>query len=226
MQTPSRVFSAIARSRRSTRQFLAQEVNAELMGQVLADAQNAPSNCNTQPWCVHIVKGHSRVALADALLSAHEAGGQRPDFSFDLGEFYGVYSERHHHMAAVRNNAAGISREDSEARHADMLRNLSFYGAPHAAFLFMPAFGDCVRVASDIGMYAQTLLMSLTAHGLAGITQTVLGLYPDTVREMLGVPDTFKLLFGISFGYADPQAPDQQVDIGRAPWSESVVFHG
>ncbi|MNL62706.1 Nitroreductase family protein [compost metagenome] len=89
----------------------------------------------------------------------------------------------------------------------------------------MPAIGDSVRTASDIGMYAQTLLLSLVAHGFAGIPQTVLGFYPHTIREILDIPNEFKLLFGISFGYADLNTPSQRIDVGRATLSESVVFH-
>ncbi|MEG5266295.1 nitroreductase [Pseudomonas sp. JDS28PS106] len=219
------VFSTIVRSRRSTRQFLAEPVSDELIEKVLADAQSAPSNCNTQPWLVHIVSGSARAELSQALLLAEENGQQNPDFSFDVADFHDVYSERHHGMASTRNVAAGISREDTEARRQDMLRNLSFYGAPHVAFLFMPTFGDSVRTAGDIGMYAQTLLLSLTAHGLAGVPQTILGFYAPTIRQKLGIPEELKLLFGVSFGYGDPSAPAQQVDVGRAPLSDSVVFH-
>ncbi|MNR56312.1 hypothetical protein D3C85_1768600 [compost metagenome] len=74
-------------------------------------------------------------------------------------------------------------------------------------------------------MYAQTLLLSLAAHGFAGTPQTVLGFYPHTIREALNVSDEFKLLFGISFGYADPSSPAQRIDVGRARLEESVVLH-
>lgn len=50
-------------------------------------------------------------------------------------------------------------------------RNLEFFGAPHVVMHFMPEVGDNVRVTGDIGMYAQTLLLSLTAPGLGGIPQ-------------------------------------------------------
>ncbi|WP_277962667.1 nitroreductase [Pseudomonas sp. RIT-To-2] len=221
---PTRFFTAV-RSRRSTRQYLTKPATSELIQKVLEDAQCTPSNCNTQPWMVHIVSGKAQRALAQTLLLAEELGQQKPDFSFDVSDFYGVYAERHHSMASTRNNAAGISREDVEARREDMLRNLSFYGAPHVALLFMPSFGDNVRTAGDIGMYAQTFLLSLVANGLAGIPQTILGFYADTIRRKLGISDEFKLLFGISFGYADHDAPDQQIDVGRATISDSVVFH-
>ena len=37
----------------------------------------------------------------------------------------------------------------------------------------------------------------------AGVQQTLPGMLADPVREMLGVEDDMKLLFAISFGYAD-----------------------
>lgn len=50
-------FQQTARSRRSYRGFLPKPVPDEIIHEVLKDAQCAPSNCNTQPWSVHIVSG-------------------------------------------------------------------------------------------------------------------------------------------------------------------------
>ncbi|PHM54406.1 nitroreductase [Xenorhabdus sp. KK7.4] len=74
-------------------------------------------------------------------------------------------------------------------------------------------------------MYAQTFLLSLAARGYAGIPQTLLGFHADTVREILGVSEQYQLLFGISFGYADPNAPTHHVRMKRIPVNESVTFH-
>ncbi|WP_285424620.1 nitroreductase family protein [Pseudomonas sp. efr-133-TYG-103a] len=45
-----RAFEAVIRERRATRQFLPTPLTSKQIRAVLADAQNAPSNCNTQPW--------------------------------------------------------------------------------------------------------------------------------------------------------------------------------
>ena len=74
-------------------------------------------------------------------------------------------------------------------------------------------------------MYAQTFLLSLTARGFHGIPQTVLGMYADTVREVLGLPDDLKLLFGISFGTADPADPINDLRMHRLPIDHSAVLH-
>lgn len=218
-------FEALVAARRATRQFLSKPLSSADIDRVLEDAQYSPSNCNTQPWHVHIVSGQARDRLSAALLRDEANARRTPDFSFDTKDYDGVYAERHRDMAKKRNDAEGIERADQEARRQVVLRNLDFYGAPHAAFLFLPPMGDNVRVASDIGMYAQTFLLSLTAHGFAGIPQTMLGFYAQTIREQLEVPADLKLLFGISFGYADPHAPSQWIDVGRAPLSENVTQH-
>ncbi|WP_273027577.1 MULTISPECIES: hypothetical protein [Pseudomonas] len=41
----------------------------------------------------------------------------------------------------------------------------------------------------------------------------------------MGVEAGLQLMFGISFGYADPQSPANFVEVGRAALDESVVRH-
>ncbi|MET9550071.1 nitroreductase [Streptomyces sp. NPDC006627] len=226
MPTAAIPFTDLVRSRHSVRKFLPDPVPpAEIRG-VLEDAQTAPSNCNTQPWTVHVVSGAARDGLSKELLQADEEGRVSSDFSFDYADFgEGTYLDRAHHHAATLYGARGISRSDRAARKAAARENLDFYGAPHVAFLFMPAFGDGVRAAGDIGMYAQNFLLSLTARGLGGIPQTALGFYADTVREFLDVPKDLKLLFGISFGTADQTSPVNNFRIGRTALEQSVVLH-
>ena len=186
MTQEAAVFADLVRKRRATRQFLPAPLEPSLISAVLEDARQAPSNCNVQPWHVHVVSGSKRDELAAALLAAEAEERYTPDFFFDMN---------------------------------------AYAGAPHVALLFMPQIGDAVRTAGDVGMYGQTFLLSLAAQGLAGIPQTFLGMFAETVRSVLGVPDEFKLMFGISFGRPDAEAPVNRLTVGRAPLSESVVFH-
>ena len=116
-------------------------------------------------------------------------------------------------------------REDKDGRRRAAAKNLSFFGAPQVALMFMPSFGDDVRTAGDIGMYGQTFLLSLAARGLGGIPQTSLGFYAGTIREFLGISPDMKMLFGMSFGYPDDDAPGNRMRMGRVPVAESVHFH-
>jgi nitroreductase len=224
-ERPPASFHEVVRRRKSCRQFLPHPVPEELLRSVLDDAQQAPSNCNTQPWVTHIVSGDKLQELAAAIKEASDAEHLTPDFSFDTAAFYGRYGERQRAQGQAYYEHLGVAREDGAGRAAVRDFGNRFYGAPHAAFLFMPSFGDNVRVAGDIGMYGQTLLLALTDHGLGSIPQTSLGYFADTVRAVLGVSSELKLLFAISFGYADEAAPANAYKLGRDPLASAVVFH-
>jgi len=218
-------FQSLVRERHSVRKFLDTPVPNELMEAVLNDAQCSPSNCNTQPWQVHIVSGEKLKQLSAALQEAHSASQETPDFYFDMTEYPAPYDERNWGAAKARYDALGIGREDKAARAANQRLNLDFFDAPHVALLFMPQFGDGVRVAGDLGMYGQTFLLSLTARGLGGIPQTMLGMYADTIRTVLGIAPQEKMLYGISFGYPDKTAAVNNFRVGRVPIEESVTYH-
>jgi nitroreductase len=221
----SKLFHDVVRERHSVRSFHSKPVPDAVLRSVLEDAQRAPSNCNTQPWQTHIVSGAKRDALSKAVLAADDAGVSTPDFSFAISDFDGAYNQRAKDQGAAYYQAIGVTREATEDRRTAARYNLEFFGAPHVALLFMPGVGDNVRVAGDIGMYAQTFLLSLTAHGLGGIPQTMLGFYADTIRGELGIDPSLKLLFGVSFGYPDESSAANRYRIGKAPIEESVTFH-
>lgn len=221
----SRLFHDVVRARRSVRSFLPHPVPDDVLRSVLEDAQLAPSNCNTQPWQTHIVSSVTRDTLSKAIIAADDEGALTPDFSFAISDFTGIYNQRAKEQGAAYYQAIGIERDDYDQRRDASRQNLTFFGAPHVALLFMPDVGDNVRVAGDIGMYAQNFLLSLTAHGLAGIPQTMLGFYADTIREGLTIDPSMKLLFGISFGYPDASHKASQYRIPKARLEESVTFH-
>ena len=219
-------FAEAVRARHSVRAFRPDPLPDAVIRAVLEDAQQSPSNCNTQPWIVHVVSGAKRDALSQALLAAAGAGRFTPDYSFDMDAYFGCFAQRQADQASGYFGALGIARDDAAARADSLAANFRFFDAPHVALLFMPAFGDSVRAAGDVGMYGQTLLLALAARGLGGVPQTALGFMAQTIRDELGISDDLKLLFGISFGYSDLQAPANRWRADRAPITESVTFHG
>lgn len=64
-----------------------------------------------------------------------------------------------------------------------------------------------------------------TAHDYHGIPLASAAMFPDTVREILGVPAEFKLQFALAIGKGDPTSPLYNTGVGRAPLSESVTLH-
>lgn len=221
----AQLFHDVVRARKSMRSYLADPVPDALLQAVLDDARYTPSNCNAQPWVVHIASGATRDKLSKAMLAAAAEGRFTPDFPWSTDDFYGVYKERAQAQGAAYFQAAGIERGEAEVRRLSMLRNLEFFGAPHVCLLFMAPAYETVRVAGDVGMYGQTFQLSLAARGLAGVPQTLLSLFAADVREVLGVEPSLKMLFGISFGYPEPGDPMNTFRLDKAPVDETATFH-
>lgn len=212
----------LAGKRFSVRAFEREPVKPELLERIFAAAQQAPSNCNTQPWYTAVVSGDALERLRKKLPEAFMSGHFMMDFPYD-GVYEGVYKERQYAAAKALYDAQGITREEKDKRQAAFMKNFEFFDAPHVAFLFLPEpFG--LREAADLGMYAQTLMLMMTAAGLGSVPQTALSMAADVVRKELNIDDSNKLLFGISFGYEDSSHPANRCRTDRAALTDATVF--
>ncbi|WP_326616613.1 nitroreductase [Streptomyces decoyicus] len=212
----------LIRGRRATRAFRPDPVPEETLRAVFALAGAAPSSSNTQPWQVEVVSGALRDRLADALRAAHAEQRTTVDFPYRDDMYSTAQQRRRAAFGTALYGALGIGRTDHAARAAFDAESLRFYGAPHVAFLFTA--GDAgARLAADVGIYAQTLLLAMTAYGLDSCPQGLLSFYADTVRGELGL-DRGKLLVGISFGHADESAPVNHITTDRAALDATTTF--
>ena len=222
MSEQAETFLNIVANRRSIRAFKPDPVPRAVIEAVMGGAQQAPSNCNTQPWFVHVVTGDTLEQLRATLPSQFAAGEMALDFPYD-GQYDGVYKERQYASATALYDALGISRDEKAARNEWFMRNFTFFDAPAVAFFTLPSqFG--LREACDLGMYAQTVMLGLGAHGLGSCPQTSLGFMANVIRPALGLGDHEKLMFGLSFGYPT-ETPVNQVQTERAALHEVVTFH-
>jgi nitroreductase len=217
------VYSSIVAARKSVRAFKPEPVEQSLLDEIFRVSLRAPSNCNTQPWQVHVASAAAVAKLRERLPAEFMAGNLTMDFHYD-GQYAGVYKERQYGAAQALYDAMGIKRDEKERRQEAFMRNFGFFDAPHVAFLFLPEpFG--LREACDLGMYAQTLMLSMVAHGLGCCPQTALSFMAGPVREVLGIEDSNKLLFGISFGYELEDDLSNQCHTDRAELADIVHFH-
>ena len=218
-------FETIAKRRRSVRAFKPDPIPQDLLEHIFRIAGTAPSNCNAQPWVTHVVSGEALTDMRAKLIAAVKVGEADEGAGHRDNPYVGIYKERRIGAAVTLFKATGVGRHDHEAREASFLRNYEFFDAPHAAWFFMPpAFG--LHGAADIGMYAQTLMLALTAHGLGSCAQGALGHYSNVVKRELGVDEGLVCTFGLSFGYPDADHPSTAAITGRAPLGDIVSFHG
>lgn len=213
------------RARRSVRGFLPKKVPADTIREIFDIAGRAPSNCNIQPWIPHVVTGAAIRELGQRMIDASLAGiAPDPDFTADR-KFTGVYRERQIDAAVQLYGSMGIERNDRVGRDAAYRRNLDFFGAPHAVLIFLNGEFD-TREAVDLGIYAQTLMLTMTARGIASCAQGALGLYCGITRDFFGLGPDHRLIFGISFGYEDTGVAANRTRVGRAALDEVVAVHG
>jgi nitroreductase len=210
-------------ARHSVRGYLDKPVPHEILDRIFEIAQMAPSNCNVQPWKVYVASGALKDRLRDQMI-ANTVGGVKPNSDYPYrGDFTGEYRKRQVDCAVALYKNMDIQREDKEGRLRAIVRNFEFFDAPHIAFIGMnPEFG--ATVALDVGMYAQTFMLTLVAHGLASCPMGTMRNYPDLVRDAFDIKDGTKILFGICFGYEDPAVPANKTRTSREVISSSVTF--
>ncbi len=210
-------------ARRSVRGYLDKAVPQEMLDRIFEIAQQAPSNCNVQPWKVYVASGALKDRLREQMVSnVKNRVPKNPDYEY-RGDFKDEYRKRQVECAVALYSKMGIERDDKPGRLRAVLRNYEFFDAPHIAFIGMnPNFGT--TVALDVGMYAQTLMLTMVAFGLHSCPMGTMRDYPDLVREAFDIQDGTKILFGISFGYEDPSIDANETRTTRDPIAANVDF--
>ena len=213
----------VLQARVSVRAFKDTPVSAQVLEEIFSLAQRVPSNCNVQPCRAYVVSGAKKEQLKHELLQA-VLGGQppNPDFEWNV-KFQGAHRERQIGSAYALYGAMGIEREDKEGRQSAMLRNWGFFDAPHAAFFTMEKYLRLIG-AVDLGIFAQTVAMLMAERGIASCMQGALGQFPAPARAMFGLADDVGILFGMSFGYADVEAPANKTRTDRVALDAVVRF--
>ncbi len=212
------------KKRRSIRKYQDKPVSHDLIESIFSQAQQAPSNCNTQPWHVAVVSGDAKDAVVERMC-ADILSGKKPNNYFETVDqsFTGDYRKRQIDCAISLYDSVDIKYEEKDKRQQLMFRNWQFFGAPHGAFFSMPKEMTAVN-AVDLGIYLQTVMLLFTANGISSCAQGALAMYTDAAYEIAGVPEENGILFGLSFGYAIEDDPMNNFDVGRADLSTSVSF--
>ncbi len=216
--------NSILKQRASTRAFIDKPLSTGQLQEIFTSAQLSVSNCNVQPWQVMVVSGDTRIQLKQAFMRAIMSGNNpNPDFDW-TPKYQNEHRQRQFGAANALYGSVGIAREDKQARMQSMARNWGFFDAPHVAFFCMEKYLG-IMGAVDLGVYAQTLSLIMQEQGIASCMQGALGQFPDPAREILELPDELGILFGMSFGYADPDAPVNKTRTKRADLAAAVKFY-
>lgn len=197
-------FESLLMERYSCRAFRPEPLADEVLDRIFELAQRAPSWCNTQPWHVHLLSGEALSTFVQALGAHVLSAPQGADLGVPVYEE--VYAERRREAGYGLYSALGIDRSDHEGRSLQMLKNFSFFGAPHAAAITtdrsLGTYG-----AVDCGGYISTLMLAAASVGIGVIAQGAIALYSDFVRRFLDLSDERLVVCGIALGLADESDP-------------------
>lgn len=221
--SPLKTVSEAVSTRVSCRGFKPEPIETSLLKDIFATAQRAPSNCNVQPWQTLVVSGKKKDELKNKLIQAVMTQQvPNPDFNWKVA-YEGIHRDRQFGSANALYSAMGIGREDKAKRQMAMLKNWAFFDAPHVAIFTMDKYLD-IMGAVDIGIYAQTLTLLMKEQGISSCMQGALGQFPQPIHEMFELPEERGVLFGMSFGYADEDAPANAARTDREALENAVLF--
>jgi nitroreductase len=181
-------------------------VPKNILAEIVRTAQRSPSYKNSQPCEVVVVSGKKKEELSDFLVRLLEDGkAPQPDIPEAIlwpSDIAGRINETMKERGAL----LGIDLNAPEIKKKSKAANFRFYGAPHGIFLFHDSSLNEWSIF-DTGLFAQSLMLAAQAHGLGTVPQGFLTDYSHEVKQFLGIPDSKRLVIGISIGYPDNENP-------------------
>lgn len=211
-------------SRRAVRAFSDQVVQLDVLRRVMDKARFAPSGCNFQPWEATILTGAPLRALQDEM--ARTAPQDPVEYVIQPQNIPAEYLSRLTEIGERQYASEGITREDTAARKAFVMRNYTGFGAPALLLCYLPRVMGPPQW-SDIGMWLQTVMLLLREEGLDSCPQEFLSLYGKLIKRHICVDDISHVFFcGLAIGYRDPVAPINQYERTRVELNRQVTFIG
>lgn len=220
------------KARKSIRAFKSDPVKLDLLKKIIEQAQRAPSWANTQPWEFAIVTGQKLKAIQEAFVQRGSKGmpGAKPEVAHPYN-FPEPYMTRIRSMQSQegRGRAKEMAPPDFEAMFAVNARH---YGAPCCIYLLINKNfvyqdkGVNVWSLYDSGSAVQNIMLLAVNYGLGTIAQAMAVVYPDIIRQELGIPEDKVIALGIAIGYPDLDSPANKDVRGRAPLDEIAKFYG
>lgn len=210
-------------TRCSIRKYSPAPVSHEIISDIVRAAQWSPSYKNSQPWEVVAVSGSRKEALTAMLLELLENQAQpEPDFPTPT-RWPEPVNSRINELMAKRSALAGIDLNAPESVLRSKKANFRFYGAPWGLFILQDAsLGEWSIL--DAGIFIQSLMLAAHAKGLATVPQAFLTDYSREIKKFLDIPDTMRLLLGISLGYSGSAPENLPPRPERVPLEEVVRF--
>ena len=216
------------RERRSIRGFKKEPVPREVLEEVIALGNLAPSSMNTQPWHFHVLTGAPLEAVR-AGNTERMLGGVPPSREIPShGKYEGVHRDRQVEIAKQLFAAMGIERHDAERRQDWVMRGFRQFDAPVSVVVtYDRALNDHGPVAIfDAGAATYGLVLAAWSRGLGCVINGQGIMQSPVVREHAGIPEDEVILTCVAMGWPDEEFSANGVKSVRRDVGEVARFVG
>jgi nitroreductase len=216
------------RERRSIRGFTDQPVSGEMMEEILAVANLAPSSMNTQPWHFHVLTGAVLEAVRRGNTERMLAGVPPSREIPAHGKYEGVHRDRQVEIAKQLFAAMGIAREDAERRQDWVMRGFRQFDAPVSVVVtYDRALDDHGPVAIfDAGAAVYGLVLAAWERGLGAVINGQGIMQSPVVRECAHIPEDQVILTCVALGWPDEGFAANGVKSVRREVTENTSYQG
>ena len=214
----------IIKSRYSVRSFTKKNVDIEIIKDMLQISKCAPSRGNIQPWKVYVVTGNAKEKLIERALSNYDNGVQEKiEYEIYPNPLDKEYKKRRSECAKDMYAALSIEQDDIESRLTQIRENFKFFGAPVGMIITIDKT-FAVNGWGHVGMFIQNICLSAIDNGMGTCLQESWSIYPETVKDVLNIPDNEVVWCGIALGYPNLEHPINNYRTSRESIDKFVTF--
>ena len=190
--------------RRSIRGFTKDPVSRELLEDIIALANRAPSSMNTQPWHFHVLTGAPLEEVRKGN-STRMLEGVPPVREISAHAAYaGVHRERQIEIAVQLFEAMGIERDDKARRQDWVMRGFRQFDAPVSVVVCLDkSLVDDTIGHFDVGAATYGLVLAAWSKGLGTVINGQGIMQSPVVREHTQIPEDQVIMTCVALGWPD-----------------------
>jgi len=213
--------------RRSIRGFLDKPVPRNVIEEVIALANRAPSSMNTQPWHLHVLTGEPLEKVREGNSTRMLSGVPPEREIIDHGAYEGPHRDRQIGIAKQLFAAMGIERDDKAMRQDWVMRGFRQFDAPVSIVVTFDKSLEGGTIAHfDLGAVTYGLTLAAWARGLGCVINGQGIMQSPVVREHAQIPDDQVIMTCVAMGWPDEDFSANDVVSTRREVDEVARFVG
>jgi len=196
MSTPHK-FKELMKERHSARKFQAKEIPENILKEIVSEALDCPSWCNSQPWNVYVVTGKPLEEIRKEWIAKNN---EKIKGYSDIPPVHRTeFSERCQKNMDEEFKLIKETTKDPEMTKFWQL-NVECFNSPAIVYLTLHK-GHSKWSVYDLGGFGMALMLAAKDHGVDSVVAYELAKYPDILRKYAKIPDNEDIAIGIALGY-------------------------